>query len=369
VDKHLVGKWYKEDLCETLNIFDEVPLRIKMSFSSSGYYNFEPNCVYEKDEYLCFEINDDYHRMVYHVKCIDGNLEGFYIQYCKETQIQYNKIDDIPEDIPFEYLPSEIYVSATETTRIDILKQYAEYDRDKEYGCSTEFVLGGNVPDLLVNYNYFEYINDFGNTNDELAFKLLDFVCDNFSHNGTNGLGAGRTITDLITFFESNDKKTNCRGLAILLASLLRLNGIKAQHITCMPYEDPFEDCHVVVDCLLPSGNRIMLDPTYRLYYKERNGKFVSLTHLRDLLLAEEPIYENPTAGYNGNGFNKEYNRNYMIKNTFRFARCTLSKDGVDGRTENSRYIELIPKNYSTDHFPKNRKENFVYNDIEFWQF
>ena len=35
---------------ETINIFDETPLRMKVSFSSSGYYNFEPNCVYEKSD-------------------------------------------------------------------------------------------------------------------------------------------------------------------------------------------------------------------------------------------------------------------------------------------------------------------------------
>ena len=46
MDKQWIGKWYKEDMGETINIFDETPLRMKMSFTSSGYYNFEPNCVY-----------------------------------------------------------------------------------------------------------------------------------------------------------------------------------------------------------------------------------------------------------------------------------------------------------------------------------
>lgn len=140
------------------------------------------------------------------------------------------------------------------------------------------------------------------------------------------------------------------------------------QFITCLPYEDPFEDCHVVVDCLLPSGKRIMLDPTWRLYLKDKEGNYVSLSHLRELLLADEPIFENQTADYNGTGFAKEYHRNYMIKNTFRFARCTLNKEGVDGRTETSRYIELIPQGYPIENFSEKKKADFVYNDIEFWQ-
>ena len=99
-------------------------------------------------------------------------------------------------------------------------------------------------------------------------------------------MSSGRKITDIIEFCERNDNKTNCRGLAILLASLLRLNGIKAQHITCLPYEDPFDDCHVVVDCLLPSGKRIMLDPTWRLFLKDKDGEY-NIAKLTDAQLEE----------------------------------------------------------------------------------
>lgn len=368
MDIRLVGKWYKEELGETLNIFNEMPLRMKMSFSSSGYYNFEPNCVYEKDGYLCYEINDEYYRMIYHVKFVNGKLEGYYTLQGKDTAVTYDRVSDIPEDKPYKFVPPEICVPGTDKTRFEFLTEYAEYDRSRKCGSKVEFILGGDVPEILQKYNYSKYISGLDNSSDEIAFKLLDFVCDHFGHNGSNGLGKGRTITDLIEFCENNDNKSNCRGLAILLASLLRLNGIKAQHITCMPYEEPFDDCHVVVDCLLPSGKRIMLDPTWRLYLRDKAGEYVSLPHLRELLLADEPIFANSTADYNGQGFDKEYHRNYMTKNCFRFARPTLAKEGVDGKTESSRYIELIPKNYPTEKFSDNRRNNFVYNDIEFWQ-
>jgi len=368
MDKRLVGKWYKEELGETINIFDEEPLRMKMSFSSSGYYNFEPNCVYEKDGCYCFEINDEYYRMVYHLQFRNGEIIGFYTQHGKETPVKYTKISDIPDDKPFECNPSEIFIPNTNKTRIDVLKQYAEYDRTRDDGCDNTFVLGGEAPAVLEKYNYSGYINGLDASGDEIAFRLLDFVCDHFGHDGTRGLCDGRSVQDIISYCESNEMKTNCRGLAIMLASLLRLNGIKAQHITCMPYEEPFQDCHVVVDCLLPLGDRIMLDPTSRLFYKDRYGKVVSLAHLRELLIADEPIYENPTASYNGNGFAKDYNRDYMIKNTFRFARCTINEDGVDGKRKNSGYIELIPKGYPIETFPDDRKTDFVYNDIEFWK-
>lgn len=299
---------------------------MKMSISSSGCYNFEPNCVYEKDGYLCYEINDEYYRMVYHIKYVDGNLEGFYMQHGKETPVKYVKIDDIPEDAPFQYAPTEIYVPKTDKTRIEILKQCAEYDRSKEYGFDNEFVLGGDIPPILENYKYSEYIKDLDSNNDEIVFKLLDFVCDHFGHDGCGGSGAGRSITALIECCEKNNHKSNCRGLAILLASLLRL------------------------------------------YLKDKEDEYVSLPRLRELLLADEPIFENATASYNGTKFEKEDHRNYMIKNMCRFARCTLNKEGVDGRTENSRYIDLIPKNYPVENFSEEKKADFVYNDIGFWK-
>ena len=87
MDKRFVGKCFKEELGETINIFDETPPRMKLSFSSSGYYNFDPNCVYEKDGYLCWEINDEYCHMVYHIRYEDGNLSGFYTQHGKETSM------------------------------------------------------------------------------------------------------------------------------------------------------------------------------------------------------------------------------------------------------------------------------------------
>ena len=118
---------------ETINIFDKIPLRMKISLLLSGYYNFEPNCVYEKNGYLCYEINDEYYHMVYHIQYVDGGFEDFYVQHGKLTSVKYVKLDDIPEDEPYKYVPVEVYISGTDKTRIEILKRYAEYDRDRRY--------------------------------------------------------------------------------------------------------------------------------------------------------------------------------------------------------------------------------------------
>lgn len=375
MDKRLVGKWYKEELGETLNIFDETPLRMKMTFTSSGHYNFEPNCVYEKEGYLCFEINDEKYRMVYHVRFAEGCLEGYYTQFGKETQIRYSLVDKKPEDEPYRFVPTEVYVLETEEKRIDILRKYAAYDRNREEEpYETQYRLGGEMPSVLEKYRFSEYIKDVGPETDEIVFKIFEFVCDHFGHDGSIGLSSGRKAEEIVEFCENHGMKTNCRGLSILLASVLRFCSVKARHITCMPYEDPFNDCHVVVDCLLPSGRRVMLDPTWRLFLKDSEGEYVSVEKLRKILIAGEDIFANKDASYNRfgdmasseGGFDEIYYRDYMTKNTFRFARGTLCADGCDDHA--SRRVELIPTGYPAEKFKDSVKEEFVYNDAAFWK-
>jgi hypothetical protein len=363
MDSRLAGQWYKSEMGETINIFDEDPLRMKISFSSSGYYNVEPNCVYEKDGYFCFEINDETYRMVYHVRYDEGFLKGYYTQHGKQTQVLYERISEIPEDGMFEHSPVEPTVPGTDMTRIDILKKYAAYDSGEPSNCcSVEYRLFEPAPEILHKYDYGKYTGAAG---DALAFSMLDFVCDHFGHDGYSGMPQGRRVQDIITYCEGNNGKINCRGLAILLAALLRFNGIKASHITCKPCEEPFDDCHVVTDCHLPSGKRIMFDPTYRLYLTDAGGEFIPPRRLRTTLINGEDYLPGAGASYNGGAFDLDYHRRYMTKNTFRFSRGTLCADGHDDRAE--RRIELVPAGYPTDKFSDRDKSEFVFSEAEFW--
>lgn len=261
---------------------------------------------------------------------------------------------------------NRVSVPESEKSRQELLQEYVAYDRTKEEYYETKYHLGGEFPAILEKYNFSEYIKGLDATSDEIVFKVLAFVCDHFGHDGGCNLTDKRTIAGLIEFCESNNNKANCRGLAMLLASLLRLVGVKARHITCMPYEDPFSDCHVVVDCLLPSGKRVMLDPSWRLYLKDAEGEYVSLEHFRELLLSGEPVFANADASYNGGGFELEFYRNYMTKNAIRFSRGTLYKDGLDDYA--ARAVVLVPANYPIKKFPRLNQKDFVFDDRVFWR-
>lgn len=253
---------------------------------------------------------------------------------------------------------TEVYVPVSELARIELLRQYSAYGADEVSIPEGTYELMGAVPEILSKYNFESYFIGVPENSDNIAFAAMDFVCENFGHDGCNGMEKNATLEGQIKFCEAHGGKTNCRGLSIMLAAILRLKGIKARHITCAPYENPFVDCHVVVDCLLPSEKRVMLDPTFRLYYTDENGEYVSLQALREILISGGDLYPNDKASYNGGAFDAQENREYMTKNTFRFFRGLNFADGVD-----EDFIDLIPKEYK-----QVRGRNYTVNSDAFWK-
>lgn len=250
-------------------------------------------------------------------------------------------------------------------SRIEILRAYKEYDVDhEETSYLYSFTMNNEVPELLEEYNYSEYMKGLSHESDGFVFRLLNFVSEHFYHNGGVSFAHNRRLVDIIAAYEQNGKKTNCRGLSMILAELLRINGIKARHVTCKPFEEPFNDCHVVVDCILPSGKRIMLDPAMRLYLKDEHGEYVSIERFRKGLIEGETFFENEEASHNGEKFDKAWYMEYMSKNLFRFS---AGLDNADAKREDERReIELIPKDYQIKGFP--RWKVFVYNPLSFWK-
>lgn len=248
--------------------------------------------------------------------------------------------------------------------RIDILRKYKSYDIDKKSRkYSNRFVLRNKEPEILLKYDYMTYCNKQFDNKDDIVFSMMDFVCDKFKHDGHTPIPGRRSLAGVIRGYEKMDSKTNCRGLSLILAEILRMNGIKARHITCKPYEEPFEDCHVVVDCIMPSGKRVMLDPTYRLYLVDGNGEYVSLEHFREGIIEGTKFYPNVNASHNGGTFNYDDYKEYMTKNLVRFNTNYILDDSMPDSIMSE--IELIPKGYNADGHVKRVK--YIYDPKLFW--
>lgn len=259
---------------------------------------------------------------------------------------------------------SEIKKDVPNETRLEVLRKYSMYDAGevtRKY--ATRMVLGNKVPKSLLKYNYPDYCSRNCVNEDDIVFAMLDFVCDNFKHDSHVCLPNNRSLEGIVRGYEKMDSKTNCRGLSLILAEVLRMNGIKARHVTCKPYEEPFSDCHVVVDCWMPSGARIMLDPTYRLYFWDDNGGYVSIAQFREGIIEGKDFQPNINASYNGGNFNYDDYKEYMTKNFVRFNTNYNLDDSMSDSVMSE--IELIPKGYSIDGYTKRVK--YVTDAEYFW--
>ncbi len=248
--------------------------------------------------------------------------------------------------------------------RLELLRNYGGYAPGPEpEKYRTVFVLNRKIPDILRKYDYLSYSGRASADQDDFVFAMLDFVCDHFKHSSNARLPRDHSMAGIIEGCRRNGGATNCRGLSLILAELLRMNGIRARHVTCKPYEEPFTDCHVVVDCCMPSGKRIMLDPTYRLYFVDDNGRYVSVARLREGIISGDDFYPNAAASYNGEAFIYGNYREYMAKNLLRLNANLRLDDSRPDRPDAE--IELVPAGYATEGFPN--RIQFVTDPAVFW--
>ncbi len=364
MDKKLYVFWFCEKYDLGLSIFDENPIRVKLIDFISGHHNFEPKSVTYTNGVLEIIPSEEHHKASYRLSFDEkeNTLNGTRLTNGNMEEVTFTRAGHSPMDWEYEYV--QIYVPKSEKCRIALLRECAEYENRPGKSCKSDYFLDEELPEILSKYDYWNYVDGINKNDDRLAFSLLDFVCDHFFHNGSVALGNERSLESLISFCEKNEMCANCRGLSIILATLLRMNGIKARHITCLPYEEPFMDCHVVVDCLLPSGKRVMLDPTTRLYYTDKKGEYVSLRMLREMLIKGETPIPNKNTTYRGEPHDASDNIEYMTKNTLRFSRGTEYKNGIDDQNQ----IELVPAAYPCDLLSEDHKEALVFNEDDFWE-
>jgi len=291
-----------------------------------------------QDKQLAISMNDEQHRIIISLDIPDVKniLNGTFSQYGITTNVVFSKLADIPDDSPYD-------------ERIKQLNDYSEY---KDDGISIPFTYDLNRRDLYENIIK-EYNLDAvtaGYSDVDLMIVLLNWVCDNFKHNGMNSMPDKCDAISIINYCKENPDGINCRGLSILLAELCRLYGIEAKHITCYPKENPCVDVHVVTLAYSKKLNQwILLDPTWRLYLKDKDGNYMNLASLRESFAHNDEIFANENAGWNNTHFDMGVYKEFMANYLFRFKCGTTfsfgSDDGQNGNTVNI----LVPVNYSED--------------------
>jgi len=262
----------------------------------------------------------------------DGrSLEGTFTQHGVSTDIGFTKISDTPTIGKFNIA----WVPVSFEERIRQLRDYPDFADD---GRVIRFTYDLKRRDL-----YADLIEEFnldaitaGYYDIELMRVLLSWMSDNFRHNGASGMPRNRNAMSIIDYMRLNPSGINCRGLAILLAEVLRLYGIEAKHITVYPPEND-HPVHVVTHAWSRELQQwVMLDPSFGMYVTDLDGNLMSLYTLRAAFVNATPIVANTHAMRNGEAVSIEQYKNFMVDYMFRFStgtRFTLGSEETGMRT------------------------------------
>lgn len=200
------------------------------------------------------------------------------------------------------------------------------------------------------------------------ALKIQRFVSDTLPHGNPPVMPKRKNAIALFAFADSTDQHLNCRLHSILMRDMLLSVGIKARYITCLPYDQDDQDCHVVNEVFLPElGKWAIIDSDMDKVLTDMDGVPLSLWELREKLLSGDKYL------INGDINDGQYYDTYMTKNSYWYSRHEMScmDDETDGLLPGDRRIALIPEGYRVERGgTKWLYENSIHttNPDEFWK-
>ena len=311
--------------------------------SQNAMLEFLPVDWQVHEDMLVFTLNSSEFLITIVLDVNHDNMDGSFSQpslFDGDSPISFKRLSQTPESGQFASLPSFTPVSFAQ--RIEELQEYPDFEDD---GVQINFTY-----DLYRRDLYIDIIEEFGldeltagHDDIELMRVLLDWVKDNFRHDGASGMPHNRDAISIIEYMRENPGGINCRGLAILLAEVLRLYGIEAKHITAYPPEND-HPVHVVTHAFSRDLKQwIMLDPAFRIYLTDEDGNFMNLYTLRRAFAEGTPLVANANAGNNNNTFNMQDYKDFMSDYLFRFSTDTNFTFGSDNTGPGNSHFMLMP--------------------------
>ncbi len=374
-DNRMCGKW-KSEIVKIGRWCTQIFINIEHENNDVKiYFNFDwaifnNSAFYVETSYnsLYFFHNDRKNRMEYILTVDENNCNKLM---CNLTVKHRN----FEEDIEFTRLTQEeenkyshkIMFESKNSSRFELLREFSEYSYDEsESNINFEYRFDEreNMLDIIEKYNLDDIVR--GKNDVETSITLMNWLCDRYKHGPY--IANKRTPQALMDDADKNGCRSNCRGLSIILAHLIRAYNIKAFHLSCLPYEDPFDECHVIVSVYCESLSKwIMLDPSFNLYIKNKNGDFIGVDEFRSALINDEKLFESDNMSAAWIDSFDDY-REYMAKNLIRLERGIVERYGCD---EDGGYFVLIPEKYMKNeakYFSEGWQKYFITSKKAFWQ-
>lgn len=195
------------------------------------------------------------------------------------------------------------------------------------------------------------------------AVTLMEWITNHTQYNGYSPLKP--STVDIILDYGFNrgfDGAINCANKAILLSSLLLLNGIFA--IPIWLNNAVLDDtkptfghglCHVVVHAYIPELEKwALFDPSFNTYFTDDDGKIMSLFEVADLRCTPQNITVN---GYNLNGtdaFSDRYLESFLLHNLYVVSVFEGSREVFQFNWED--LYSVKPRRYAESSFGQHEK-------------
>ncbi len=172
-------------------------------------------------------------------------------------------------------------------------------------------------------------------------------------HDGNNGNPVVKNALSMINECKRENRKLNCRGLAIVLNECYLSMGFKSRFVTCLPKDSLGidNDCHVINMVYSNDLKKwLWIDPTFDAYVMNENGELLGLDEVRDRIIRDKPLILNPEANWNRrvSQTREHYLQTYMAKNLYRLECPVHSQYDMETKAQGKTidYVQLLPLDY-----------------------
>ena len=227
-----------------------------------------------------------------------------------------------------------------------LLKMMDDF-RDDGMDVQLKYLIDDDYSELKNTYHLDEIAgsgSDF-----QKAVNLLNWISSHIYHYGNYDNHVRNTAMDLFdyAFDKGENRGINCRSLSLALTECLLAVGVKTRTVYILPFSPYDFDNHVVSECWIEELNKwVLFDPTYNLYFSDKDGTPLGILELRQKLAEQEEIVFSELANYNGNPLNKDEIITYYAKDMFRFLLSDTqapNSEEVSGR----KIIHITPVGYN----------------------
>ena len=332
------ARTYEKLLDEAFAKYEKLPLELKNGFRAyktlKYSYLYNLSCIYSLQK-------NNKKALSY----LDKSIKAGYFDY---THIKNDAdFDNIRNEIKFKLL-----VEPLKTYHLTILKDAKAYNFEDNRELP-KFTYQSKENTSLANLRKEYNLDSIAGNGTETSkiLNLMHWVHNVVKHDGASENPKVQNAINIISVCKTENRGVNCRMMATVLNECYLAMGIKSRHITCMPGEEIFDDCHVINMVYSKDLKKwLWIDPTFNAYVTNENGEMLSIQEVRESLVQNRPLVLNPDANWNNKikQTKENYLETYMAKNLYRMQ-CPISSEFNSETTETGKsvtYIELLPLHY-----------------------